>query len=116
VSLRGCRGFKQVPVVPRKRLLDALTSNLSVLNASIGAALAGGNDVDPMATQQQRSGLKAYVFFLHWATEQCEAEAREAAPAAAAAAGGRSVGSCLDMNVPVPTVASGWGRLAGYLC
>lgn len=80
-----------MPVVPRKRLLDALASNLSVLNASIGAAAAGGGDADPAVTQAQRSALKAYVFFLHWATQQCEAEAREAAPAAAAAAGGRSV-------------------------
>ena len=38
-------------MVPRKRLLDALTSNLSVLNASIGALLAGGGGADPVITQ-----------------------------------------------------------------
>lgn len=37
--------------MPRKRLLDALTSNLSVLNASIAALLAGGGDADAATTE-----------------------------------------------------------------
>ena len=38
-------------------------------------------------TAAHRSALKAYVFFLYWAAQQCEAEARDGGGPAAAAAG-----------------------------
>ncbi len=66
----------------RRRLLDSLVSNLSVLNACVDSALGG--DADTLL--RHRTALKLYVFFLHGALAQAEAEAREGGGAAAAAA------------------------------
>jgi non-SMC mitotic condensation complex subunit 1, N-term len=52
--------------------------------------------------QVHRSALKAYLFFLHWVTQQCEAEAREAAPAAAAAGGRCSAVAALNNHIGFP--------------
>ena len=41
-------------VVSRKRLLDALCSDLSVLNASIASTLAGGTDDEEITALQRR--------------------------------------------------------------
>jgi len=71
--------------VARRRLIDSLVSNLSVLSACVDSAL--GSDAETLL--RHRTALKLYVFFLHWALAQAEAEAREggaAAPPAAAAA------------------------------
>ena len=63
----------------RQRLIDSLGSNLSVLNASIGALLASEQSRDAeLAAAQHRSSLNAYVFFLHWVTSQAAQESREA--------------------------------------
>ena len=64
--------------MPRKRLIDSLVSNLSVLNACIDSA--AGSDAETLL--RHRTALKLYVFFLHWVMEQAEAEARDAGAAA----------------------------------
>ena len=69
----------------RRRLVDSLVSNLSVLSACVDSAL--GSDAETLL--RHRTALKLYVFFLHWALSQAEAEARDSgttAPPAPAAA------------------------------
>lgn len=55
-----------------------------------------------------RSALKAYVFFLYWAAQQCEAETSDGGGPAAAAAGavaGRSPRP-LPLNITLPAAAA----------
>ena len=80
IKLRSlCRGFAQLQPVPRKRLIDSLVSNLSVLNACVDSA--ANSDAETLL--RHRTALKLYVFFLHWVLEQAETEARQAGAAAA---------------------------------
>jgi hypothetical protein len=73
--------FCTLPPGARARLVDSLCSNLSVLGSSCGMLDAA---VDGAALGTHRSALKAYAFFLTHIVLASEAEAREAAPVAAA--------------------------------
>ncbi len=85
------RGFTRLQPVARRRLIDSLVSNLSVLSACVDSAL--GSDAETLL--RHRTALKLYVFFLHWPLAQAEAEARDGGvmvpPAAAAAKCGLSL-------------------------
>jgi len=78
------RGFKHVSSISRKRLVDGLCSNLSVLGLSIGALVSVQEPDDPAeheaSSASHRSVLKAYTFFLSWLTTLAEEEARMAVP------------------------------------
>ena len=78
------RGFKHVSSISRKRLVDGLCSNLSVLGLSIGALVSVQEPDDPAEHEaslaSHRSVLKAYTFFLSWLTTQAEEEAWMAVP------------------------------------
>ena len=78
------RGFKHVSSISRKRLVDGLCSNLSVLGLSIGALVSVQEPQDPAeheaSSASHRSALKAYAFFLSWLTALAEEEARTASP------------------------------------
>ena len=72
-----CRGFKQLASIARRRLIDSLCSNISVLCASTNALT--GLAQQPEDRQQHdalvaahRGALKAYIFFLHWLVLQLE--------------------------------------------
>ena len=58
-----CRRFVEVPVVLRKRLVDSLCSNLSVLTASIAAMLTGGCG----ASQVTSRSIATQAAMLSWA-------------------------------------------------
>ncbi|CAL5220968.1 g3074 [Coccomyxa viridis] len=85
------RGFKHVSSISRKRLVDGLCSNLSVLGLSIGALVSVQEPDDPAeheaSAASHRSALKAYAFFLSWLTALAEEEAQTAVPDPSAAAG-----------------------------
>ena len=66
--------------------------------------------------QVHRSALKAYLVFLHWVTQQCEAEAREAAPAAAAAGGRCSAVAALNAHKGFASGVQWLRRLVPTLC
>ena len=81
----ACRGIRSLPSVSRRRLIDGLCSNLSVLcvsaEASISSARVAGTELlesEGNAPEQEaladvhRSALTAYVFLLHWLTLQLE--------------------------------------------
>ena len=76
------RGFPHLQPVPRRRLIDSLVSNLSVLSACVDSALGSG---DAETLLRHRTALKVYVFFLHWALAQAEVEARSGGATAASA-------------------------------
>ena len=89
------RGFKHVSSISRKRLVDGLCSNLSVLGLSIGALVSVQNPQDPAeheaSSASHRSALKAYAFFLSWLTALAEDEARAAGPDPSAGKAGRAM-------------------------
>ena len=74
------RGFKHISSISRKRLVDGLCSNLSVLGLSIGALVSVTEPEDPAeheaSSASHRSALKAYTFFLSWLTSAAEEEDR----------------------------------------
>lgn len=91
ITLNTCahhRGFKHVSSISRKRLVDGLCSNLSVLGLSIGALVSVTEPEDPAeheaSSASHRSALKAYTFFLSWLTSVAEEEDRAAIPEAGA--------------------------------
>ncbi|KAK9792029.1 hypothetical protein WJX73_005287 [Symbiochloris irregularis] len=102
-------GIKHLPSVARRRLIDGLCSNLSVLSVSTHALIGarpsaasaaatdsgGGAEQQDMgeASQEQelfldthRTAHRAYLFLLHSIVKQLEKEAKEEAAAAAAPA------------------------------
>ena len=90
------RGFAHLQPVPRRRLIDSLVSNLSVLNACVDSAL--GSDAETLL--RHRTALKLYVFFLHWVLAQAEAEARESGGAAPTAPVAKCGSSCDPSSAP----------------
>lgn len=72
------RGFNSLHSIIKRRLIDSLCSNQSVLHASTGALLSAPDDEASKATAaaQHRSALKTYVFLLHWIMVQAEAQAK----------------------------------------
>jgi hypothetical protein len=86
------RGFAHLDSIARRRLVDGLCSNLSVLCLSVSAlvaAEAAGDDGGEReaAAAGHRNALHAYVFFLSWLYSAAEAEVRAAAAAAPGAVG-----------------------------
>lgn len=92
------RAFTQLSSIARKRLVDGLCSNLSVLGLSIGALLSVQEPEDASeheaAATSHRSALKAYVFLLTWLARLAEEEARSVTGTADSTAG-----EGLDNNV-----------------
>ena len=86
------RVFSCLGSISRRRLVDGLASNLSVLVLSVGALVSVADVDDPSeheaAAASHRSALKAYVFFLGWLVQLAEAEDRVAAAAAPGAPAG----------------------------
>ena len=83
-----CRGWSCLGSMSRRRLVDGLASNLSVLVLSVGALVsAADSPEDPSeheaAAAAHRSALSAYVFLLGWLVQLAEAEDRGAAAAVA---------------------------------
>ena len=74
-----CRGFSALDGFAKRRLVDGLAANLSVLGLSIKALLDGDDEADrDEAAAAHRSALKAYTFFLGWLCTHGEAEAAQA--------------------------------------
>ena len=86
-----CRGFTHLSSIARKRLVDGLCSNLSVLGLSIGALVSVQEPDDAAehaaAATSHRSALTAYVFLLAWLLKLAEDEAKAAASTSDAKAG-----------------------------
>ena len=84
-----CSGFGCLESVSRKRLIDSLCSNLSVLGVSVNS-LAGLDDEEErtVSAASHSSALKAYTFLLWWICAQAEQEARDSPAAGDAGAGG----------------------------
>ena len=69
----------------RRRLIDSLCSNLSVLGVSVNSLVSvDGDEERDEAVTSHCSALKAYTFLLWWIHSQAEQEAAHAAPASAA--------------------------------
>lgn len=85
------RGFSHLSSIARKRLVDGLCSNLSVLGLSIGALVSVQEPDDAAeheaAATSHRSALTAYVFLLSWLARLAEGEAKVAASTSDSAAG-----------------------------
>ncbi|CAL8472231.1 g11773 [Coccomyxa elongata] len=90
------RGFSALSSIARKRLVDGLCSNLSVLGLSIGALVSAQDQDDASdnesAASSHRSGLAAYIFLLTWLARLAEDEAKAAADTTDTGAGGKSRG------------------------
>ena len=86
-----CRGFTHLSSIARKRLVDGLCSNLSVLGLSIGALVSVQEPDDAAeheaAATSHRSALTAFVFLLAWLSRLAEDEAKAAASTSDAKAG-----------------------------
>lgn len=94
----ACSGFGCLESISRKRLIDSLCSNLSVLGVSVNS-LAALEDEEERAVSatSHSSALKAYTFLLWWICSQAEQEAREALASGAPAAGGGGRWSFWDL-------------------
>ena len=83
------RDFTHLSSIARKRLIDGLCSNLSVLGLSVSALLSVQEPDDvpehEAAALSHRSALKAYVFLLAWLTRLAEEEAKNSTAADAQA-------------------------------
>lgn len=80
--------FDELSPHAKARLLDALSTNLAVLNAGAATALASASGPLDEDVCRHRAALKAYVFLLHHLSAGQWASAGAAAAAAAATAGG----------------------------
>lgn len=72
-----CSGFVHLDSISKKRLIDSLCSNLSVLGVSVNSLLIieGGEEKTESASAHC-SALKAYTFLLWWICSQSEQQAR----------------------------------------
>ena len=69
----------------KRRLIDSLCSNLSVLGVSVNSLVSvDDNEEGDEAVATHCSALKAYTFLLWWIHSQADQEASVAAPADAA--------------------------------
>ena len=85
--VRERRDFIELTPIERMRLIDALCSNLSVLSASVTAAVVSGASADEAHAETMfgyRQALKAYATFIFHVCEVCEKESKECAAMACA--------------------------------
>lgn len=83
-----CSGFPHLDSISRKRLVDSLCSNLSVLCVSVSSLLVAEDEDERDETALSHcSALKAYTFLLWWSYAQAEQEYRETQPAASSTSG-----------------------------
>ena len=81
-----CSGFSHLDGMSKRRLIDSLCSNLSVLGVSVNSLVSVDDEEErDEAVTSHCSALKAYTFLLWWIHTQAEQEAADAAPANAAA-------------------------------
>ena len=80
-SILVCSGFAHLDGISKRRLIDGLCSNLSILGLSANslAAIDDGEERDESA-MTHCSALKAYTFLLWWIFSQAEASAKSTAP------------------------------------
>ena len=70
----------------KRRLIDSLCSNLSVLGVSVNTLVSADDDEErDEAVTAHCSALKAYTFLLWWIHSQAEQEHADATPANAPA-------------------------------
>jgi hypothetical protein len=70
-----CSGFGCLESISRKRLIDSLCSNLSVLGVSINSLLSLEDEEErTISAASHCSALKAYTFLLWWICSQAEHE------------------------------------------
>ena len=83
-----CRGLQHLDGLTKRRFIDGLCSNLSVLTVSAAGSLAlddGGERDEGLASHA--SALKAYTFLLWWIFTQCEEEDKKAQGTVSASSG-----------------------------
>ena len=90
-----CSGLGYLDGMSKRRLIDSLCSNLSVLGVSLNSLVSGNEDEErDEAITSHCSALKAYTFLLWWIHSQAVQEATHTAPAIAAP----RHGSCIDVT------------------
>lgn len=81
-------GFGHLNLLTKRRLIDSLCSNLSVLGVSASGTLIldDGEERDETSASHA-SALKAYTFLLWWIFSKCDEEDRKALPTVSVSSG-----------------------------